>query len=403
MKTPSKTARRPLHAGSKPAAPDIQANALLQIRDWLAPRKSEMVAALKELVLLESPTHDKAACDQLCGVLADKFVELGGRVKVHRQRKAGDHLQVDFGGERGRKPILLLGHYDTVYNRGTLASMPWRESKGLVYGPGVFDMKGGIVQTMFCIRALQESGQLQRPVTVLLVSDEEEGSASSRAITEKLAARTQAVLVCEPAGRGGALKTARKGVGGFTIRVSGVASHAGLDFEKGQNAILELSHQVQAVAAMTNLERGITLNPGIIRGGTRTNVVPSEAEAEFDLRIASKIDGDVMMRKIRALRAVNKKCKLQVEGGINRPPLERSPAVVALFHQAQKVAKVLGFSLNEIAVGGGSDGNFTAGLGIPTLDGLGAVGDGAHSPRESVVAAEMPRRAALLAGLIALL
>jgi glutamate carboxypeptidase len=264
----------------------------------------------------------------------------------------------------------------------------------------VFDMKGGVVQLMFAIQTLQAMGPLGRPVTVLLVSDEEEGSETSRPITEKVASRCEAVLVCEPAGHGGALKTARKGVGGFTIRVSGVASHAGLDFEKGQNAILELSHQVQAVAAMTNLERGITLNPGIIRGGTRTNVVPSEAEAEFDLRVASKLDGDLMLRKVRALRAVNKKCKLQIEGGINRPPMERSPAVVALLHQAQGVAKELGFPLSEIAVGGGSDGNFTAGMGIPTLDGLGAVGDGAHSPHESVVAAEMPRRAALLAGLI---
>jgi glutamate carboxypeptidase len=396
MKTPSQTTSGSRKVHLEPPIPQ-----LLPIRDWLAPRKAEMVAELKELVVIESPTHDKAACDQLCAVLAGRFRELGGRVKLYRQKKAGDHLQVDFAGERGRKPILLLGHYDTVYNTGTLATMPWRESKGLVYGPGVFDMKGGIVQMMFAIRALQETNQLQRPLIVLLVSDEEEGSESSRAITEKLAGRCDAVLVCEPAGRGGTLKTARKGVGDFTIRVSGVASHAGLDFEKGQNAILELSHQVQAVTAMTNLERGITLNPGIIRGGTRTNVVPSEAEAEFDLRIASKLDGDLMMRKIHALRAVNKKCKLHVEGGINRPPLERSPAVVALFAQAQKVAKELGFSVNEIAVGGGSDGNFTAGLGIPTLDGLGAVGDGAHSPRESVVAAEMPRRAALLAGLIA--
>ncbi len=376
---------------------------LSQIRDWLASRKSDMVGDLKELVLMESPTHDKAACDKLCAVLAEKFRQLGGRVKLHRHKKAGDHLQVEFAGAKGRKPILLLGHYDTVYETGTLATMPWRESKGLVYGPGAFDMKGGIVQLMFAMRALQAAGPLPRPVTVLLVSDEEEGSETSRPITEKLASRCEAVLVCEPAGRGGALKTARKGVGNFTIRVSGVASHAGLDFEKGQNAILELSHQIQAVAAMTNLERGVTLNPGIIRGGTRTNVVPSEAEAEFDLRVASKLDGDLMMRKVRALRAVNKKCKLQVEGGINRPPLERSPAVVALFHRAQKVAKELGFSVNEIAVGGGSDGNFTAGMGIPTLDGLGAVGDGAHSPRESVVAAEMPRRAALLAGLIATL
>jgi glutamate carboxypeptidase len=396
MNTPARMTSKRRKAELQPVV-----SPLLLIRDWLAPLQSEMVADLKELVLLESPTHDKAACDKLAAVLGEKFRQLGGRVKLHRQKKAGDHLQVEFAGAKGRNPILLLGHCDTVYDIGTLATMPWRESKGLVYGPGAFDMKGGIVQVMFAIRALQQAGPLPRPLTILLVSDEEEGSETSRAITEKLASRSEAVLVCEPAGRGGALKTARKGVGNFTIRVSGVASHAGLDFEKGQNAILELSRQIQAVAAMTNMERGVTLNPGIIRGGTRTNVVPSEAEAEFDLRIASKLDGNLMMRKVRALEAVNKKCKLHVEGGINRPPLERSPAVVALFRQAQKVAKELGFSVSEIAVGGGSDGNFTAGIGIPTLDGLGAVGDGAHSPRESVVAAEMPRRAALLAGLIA--
>jgi len=375
---------------------------LPQLSEWLKPRKPEMIALLKELVVHESPTHDKAACDSLCRVLAEKFDQVGGKVKVHRQKKAGGHLQVEFGGARSGKPILLLGHYDTVYGIGTLASMPWRGSKGLLYGPGVFDMKGGIVQMMFAIRALKETlGSRPRPITILLVSDEEEGSETSRPITEKIASRCEAVLVCEPAGRGGALKTARKGVGNFTIRVSGVAAHAGLDFEKGHNAILELSRQIEAVAAMTNLDRGITLNVGIIRGGTRTNVVPSEAEAEFDLRIQAKLDGDVMMRKVRALRPVNKKCKLHIDGGINRPPLERSPAVVALFREAQKIARELGFSLSEIAVGGGSDGNFTAGLGIPTLDGLGAVGDGAHSPRESVVAAELPRRAALLAGLIA--
>ena len=366
------------------------------------PRLPEMVASLKQIVLLESPTQDKAACDKLCVILADQFRQIGGRVKLHRQKSAGDHLQVDFAGASGRKPILLLGHYDTVYSTGTLDSMPWRESKGLIYGPGVFDMKSGIVQMMFAIRALQSSNEpLSRPLMVLLVSDEEEGSESSRAITEKVAAKCEAVLVCEPAGRGGALKTARKGVGGFTIKVSGVAAHAGLDFEKGHNAILELMRQVEAVSAMTDLERGITLNVGIIRGGTRTNVIPAEASADFDLRIASKADGVMMTRKIRALRAIDKKCKVQVEGGVSRPPLERTPAVVALFEQAQAVAKELGFSLSEIAVGGGSDGNFTAGLGIPTLDGLGAVGDGAHSPRESIVAAEMPRRAALLAGLIA--
>jgi len=383
---------------SVPEAPTFQ---LWQVQEALTACSAEMVASLKELVLNESPTNDKGACDRLCSLLASQFAGLGGRVKVHRQKKSGDHLQVEFGGARDRKPLLLLGHYDTVYEVGTLASMPWRESKGLLYGPGVFDMKGGIVQMMFAIRALKETLQaLPRPVTVLLVSDEEAGSETSRPLTEKIASRSEAVLVCEPAGRGGALKTARKGVGHFTIRVSGVAAHAGLDFEKGHNAILELSRQVEAVSAMTDLDRGITLNAGIVRGGTRTNVVPSEAEADFDLRVQTKLDGERMMRKIRVLRPVNKKCKLHIAGGINRPPLERLPAVVALFRQAQAIAKELGFSLNEIAVGGGSDGNFTAGMGIPTLDGLGAVGDGAHSPRESVVAAELPRRAALLAGLI---
>ena len=263
-----------------------------------------MVERLKELVLMESPTNEKSACDKLCAHLAEQFEQLGGRVKLHKQKTAGDHLQVEFRGAAGRKPILLLGHYDTVYSSGTLATMPWRESKGLVYGPGVFDMKGGIVQMMFAIRALQETlGSLPRPVTVLLVSDEEEGSATSRKITEAVAGRSEAVLVCEPAGHGGALKTARKGVGDFTIRVGGVAAHAGLDFQKGRNAILELARQVQAVAAMTNLERGITLNVGLIRGGTRTNVVPAEAAAEFDLRFVSKIDGDLMTRKIRSLKA----------------------------------------------------------------------------------------------------
>lgn len=396
--------QRPTATGSQKTDAEVEDSKLRQLQEWLAPRKSEMVEQLKELVLMESPTNEKAACDKLCAVLAEQFRQLGGRVRIHKQKRAGDHLQVEFRGAVSRKPILLLGHYDTVYGSGTLATMPWRESKGLIYGPGVFDMKGGIVHMAFAIRALQEAfGTLPRPLTVLLVSDEEGGSASSRKITESVASRCEAVLVCEPAGRGGALKTARKGVGDFTVRVGGVAAHAGLDFEKGHNAILELARQVETISAMTNLERGITLNVGIIHGGTRTNVVPSEAVAEFDLRFTSKIDGQLMTRKVRSLKAVDPKCKLQITGGVNRPPLERTAEVAALFAKAQSVAKQLGFTIHEIAVGGGSDGNFTAGMGLPTLDGLGPVGDGAHSPRESVVAAEMPRRAALLAGLIATL
>src|SRR5271166_322009 len=383
---------------SNPQQPKSELSGVLR---WLTDRQPEMVERVRELVTRESPTNDKAACDALCAYLAEQFRTLGGRVKVHRQTKAGNHLQVDFAGARGRKPVLLLGHYDTVYDLGTLKTMPWREDEGRLCGPGVFDMKSGIAQIMFALRALREvKDGLPCPVKVWLVSDEEEGSESSRSLTEKLASQCAAVFVCEPAGPGGALKTARKGVGGFVLKVTGQASHAGLDFEKGQSAILELSHQIQAVSQLTNLKRGITLNVGMIRGGTRTNVVAAEAVAEVDLRIARKSDGPVMERRVRSLRPVNKKCSLQVEGGVNRPPLERTEQVAALFRTAQKIALELGFPLNEIAVGGGSDGNFTGGLGIPTLDGLGGVGDGAHATHEFVLASELPRRAALLAGLI---
>ncbi len=372
------------------------------VLSWLTDRQPEMIEQVRELVVRESPTHDKPACDALCAYLAEQFLPIGGKMRVHRQPKAGNHLQVDFTGARGRKPVLLLGHYDTVYDLGTLKTMPWREKNGHLCGPGVFDMKGGIAQIMFALRALREvNGALPRPVTVWLVSDEEIGSDSSRALTEKLAAKCAAALVCEPAGPGGALKTARKGVGDFRITVSGKSAHSGLDFDKGHSAILELAHQIHAVSRLTDLNRGITLNPGVIRGGTRTNVIASEAVVEVDLRIASKSDGPRMERLVKALRPVNRNCQLRIEGGINRPPLERTRQVAELFHLAQQIGQELGFPLKEIAVGGGSDGNFTAGIGVPTLDGLGAVGDGAHASHEYVVSAELPRRAALLAGLIA--
>jgi glutamate carboxypeptidase len=396
----SAAGRIPLMTKTKTAQPDSPPSG--DVLGWLTERRPAMIEQVRELVVRESPTHDKAACDALCAYLAEQFRALGGKLKVHRQGKAGDHLQVDFAGARGRQPVLLLGHYDTVYELGTLQSMPWRESGGRLYGPGVFDMKGGIVQVMFALNALQEvNGALPRPLTVWLVSDEETGSDSSRALTEKLAAKCAAALVCEPAGPGGTLKTARKGVGDFRITVTGKAAHAGLDFDKGHSAVLELSHQIQAVSRLTDLKRGITLNPGVIRGGTRTNVIAGEAVAEVDLRVARKSDGPRMERRVKALRSVNRRCQLLIEGGINRPPLERTKEVAALFHTAQRIALGLGFAVGEIAVGGGSDGNFTAGIGVPTLDGLGAVGDGAHACHEYVVAAELSRRAALLAGLIA--
>ena len=360
-----------------------------------------MIAVLRRVVLQESPTHAKQACDELCELLASEFGPLAGSVEIHRQAASGNHLQIDFPGRVEQAPVMLLGHYDTVYELGTLQSMPWGEDDGRLYGPGVFDMKAGIVQILFALKALREvMGELPRPVKVWLVSDEEAGSASSRATTEALAKQCAAVLVCEPSGPGGALKTARKGVGAFTLKVTGVAAHSGLDFEKGHNAILELAHQLHEVARFTDLGRGITLNVGIVRGGTRTNVVPAEASAEIDLRVASKLDGAEMECRMRELRPVNPNCTLEITGGMNRPPLERTAQVASLFELARQVADELGFELRETAVGGGSDGNFTAGVGVLTLDGLGAVGDGAHAAHEHVIAAELPRRAALLAGLI---
>jgi glutamate carboxypeptidase len=291
---------------------------------------------------------------------------------------------------------------DTVWDVGTLKTMPVREKNGRLFGPGVYDMKAGIAQMIFAVDTLRElRGAVPRPVTILLVSDEEVKSASSRAILTKLAKQSAAVFVLEPsAGLQGALKTARKGVGEYKVKVTGRPSHAGLDPQDGHSAIIELARQIGRIAAFNGTRRGTTVNPGIIRGGTRTNVVAAEAEVEVDARIARIADGPRLDRKFRSLRPFDKVCRLEISGGINRPPLERTPAVVGLFRKAQAAARELGFEVDEASVGGGSDGNFTAALGIPTLDGLGAVGEGAHALNESVVISEIPRRTALLARLI---
>jgi glutamate carboxypeptidase len=327
---------------------------------------------------------------------------LGGTITFHRNSEFGDHLQAEFPGEQAGKPILLLGHMDTVYPIGTLSTMPCRVADGRLYGPGSFDMKSGIALILHAIEGLvSQRGQLPIKVQVLLVSDEEVGSMSSRRITENLARQCAAVLVLEPAaGARGAVKTARKGVGEYRLRVSGVAAHAGLDPGKGHSAIVELARQIERISRLSNLERGRSLNVGLVRGGTRTNVIAAEAVAEIDVRIARANDAEVIDRKLRGLKPVDRRCTLEMSGGINRMPMERTAGVVALYRKAQEVAVSLGWKLDEAAVGGGSDGNFTAGLGIPTLDGLGGVGEGAHAVHESIVVSELPRRAALLAGLI---
>jgi glutamate carboxypeptidase len=365
-------------------------------------RKDAIVETVRQMVEIESPSDNKQAVDKLGRWLASKFEALGGHSKFHRVTNFGDHLQVDFPGRDRRKPVLLLGHIDTVYPLGTLATMPCRIGDGRLWGPGTLDMKAGIAFMLYAIDSLRDQdGTLPRAVTVLLVSDEEVGSDSSRRITEEVAKRSGAVLVLEPSyGPQGALKTARKGVGQFELKVTGVAAHSGLDFEKGHSAILELARQIERLSKFTDLKRGLTVSVGLVRGGTRVNVVPAEATATIDVRIAKASDGASIDRKLHSLKPVNLNCKLRVSGGIDRPPLERGPGVVSLFRQASGLAKQLGWKLTEAAVGGGSDGNLTAALGIPTLDGLGAVGEGAHAVNESIVIAECPRRAALLSALI---
>jgi glutamate carboxypeptidase len=364
-------------------------------------RRDAIVDSIRDWVEVESPSDDKPACDRMGALLAARFAELGGRATIHHAEEYGNNVQIDFAGPGNAKPVLLLGHFDTVYPMGTLATMPCRIDKGRLFGPGTLDMKSGIALMWHAIEALQKwHNGLPRPVTVFLVSDEEVGSYSSRKITESLAKQSAAVLVLEPAAGRGAVKTARKGVGEYTLTVQGVASHAGLDPGKGHSAIVELARQIAVISKLNDLRSGVSVNPGVIRGGTRTNVIAAEAVVEIDVRIRQAKQAKPLDRKLQGLKPFDRHCKLHVEGGINRLPMERNAGVIALYKKAQQIAKQIGWKLEEAAVGGGSDGNFTAGLGIPTLDGMGGSGTGAHAVYEHIVIDELPRRALLLAGMI---
>jgi len=355
---------------------------------------------LRELVQQESPSEDRQAVNAAMA-LAERWArEQGARTKRHRQSEFGDVLELHFGPSRSsHKPVLLLGHLDTVWPIGTLAKMPWREADGRYWGPGVLDMKAGVVMALAALSTLREM-KSARPATLLLNSDEEVGSSISRAITERLALESSAVLVLEPA-QGLAYKTARKGVGNYHVQVTGVGAHSGVDFERGHSAVLELAKLVQTISSFTNLQRKLTVNCGVIAGGTRSNVVASSAHAEVDVRIAKASDAPYVEKLFRSLKVSDPHCKLTITGGINRPPMERKAGTIALFRKARALAAELGFVLDEAATGGGSDGNFTAALGVPTLDGMGAVGDGAHAPHESVVVEHLVPRTALLAAMIA--
>lgn len=365
-------------------------------------RRPEMLKMMAELVGLESPTEDRAGVNR-CVALVEQWIKAsGGKSQRSKQRSAGDLLLGRFGPARGAvKPLMLLGHLDTVWPLGTLKKMPFRVRQGRAWGPGVLDMKAGVVMALGALRMLLEAEQLTRPVWFLLNSDEETGSQCSRAFTESLARKCEAVFVLEPAqGIPGAYKTARKGVANYHLQVHGVAAHSGVDFSRGHSAVLELGRQIERASGFTDPARGITVNAGVIGGGTRSNVVAAEAWAEFDVRIAKAIDAKRMERRFRSMRVVDRQCRLEITGGLNRPPMERTSGTAALFRRAATMAAGLGFHLQEAATGGGSDGNFTSALGIPTLDGMGAVGEGAHAAHESILLDALVPRTALLAAMI---
>ena len=368
-------------------------------------KQSALLELTRELVLAESPSDNKAAVDACVAIAAEHARKLGGRIKLHKQREHGNLLEAHFGARSRsgtRRRVLLLGHLDTVWPIGTLKSMPCRLEDGRLWGPGVFDMKAGVAMAFTALEMLAEAGlpDSGREIVMLLNSEEEIGSQVSRPITEKLASECSAVFVLEPA-QGLACKTARKGTGDWRIDVEGVAAHAGVDFDKGASAVRELARIIETVSNWTDLKRGLTVNIGVVSGGSKTNVVAAHASAEIDVRIARRQDGPRIEKLFAKLRPADKRCKLTVSGGINRPPMERSRGTVALYQRARALAADLGFTLDEAATGGASDGNFTAALRIPTLDGLGAVGEGAHAPHESVIVEHLAPRTALIAALLA--
>ncbi len=366
-------------------------------------KKEEIIAAIGMMVECESPSDSPADVNRYVELLVEGSKDIASP-KLLKSDRYGKHLRLDFKlpgkGSEGR--ILGVGHSDTVWPLGTLKTMPYRRSKGRLWGPGVLDMKSGIAFFIYAVRALRDLDiPVRKKIALLIVSDEEIGSKDSRALTEAEAKQSSCVLVLEPGSNlTGELKTARKGISGYKLRVEGKAAHSGIDFGNGASAIVELARQIDRIAGFTDLKRDTTVNPGVISGGTRTNVIAAEARVDIDVRVVRIKDADVIDRKMRSLRPFDKRCKLTVQGGLNRPPMERTKGVADLFTRARKIGAEMGMQLEESSTGGGSDGNFTAAIGIPTLDGLGGVGEGAHAINESILVDRIVDRTALLAGLL---
>jgi glutamate carboxypeptidase len=359
----------------------------------------QMLSDLERLVNLESPTRTKELTDKAVSFFVERFQQLtGGCVEFFSQEEFGNHAKLTLG--EGDEQLLILGHIDTVWPAGEVTSRPFQRDESRVYGPGIFDMKCGLIQGLYAIHHVVQMTELKKKIVFLVNTDEEIGSPTSRSLIEAEAKKSTAVFVLEPAmGRDGALKTSRKGVGRFTIKVEGKSAHSGIDHEKGVSAIKELAHQILKVESLTDYDKGTTVNVGKVTGGGAVNVVPSSAEASVDLRVKTKEEAKRVTKEIMGLKPAISDSSLQVEGGMERPPMERQHSV-DLFEQIQEIARELHIPISEKSTGGGSDGNLTANLGVPTLDGLGAVGDGAHALHEYVEIKKIPERCALFANLL---
>ncbi|MFZ1471817.1 MAG: M20 family metallopeptidase [Anaerolineae bacterium] len=371
-----------------------------QLLQHIAAHQDQLIRDLLAWCALESPSNNPAATTRMAQMAAGHLAAAGAAVEIIPGQVNGSMVQATWAGGDG-KPLLLLAHHDTVHPIGSLARNPSRVEDGRVYGPGSYDMKGGALLAAAALAAIRSLGRpLPRPVILLSTADEELSSTDSRPLIEALARQAEAVLVLEPAFYGGELKTARKGVGTFTIRALGRASHAGGAHELGINAIVELAHQIQTLTALTDYARGITISVGLIQGGSAVNTVPAAAEMQVDARVWRLEDAAWVNQQVYALRPHLPGASLQISGGVERPPMERLPGTVRLFELARRLGQEIGLDLVERAVGGASDGNFTAALGIPTLDGLGVCGDGAHTDEEYVLIGQLAPRAAVLAGLL---
>jgi len=376
-------------------------------------RTPDMLALLKQLVETESPSHNKAAVDRVGVLVAEECRRLGAEVEIHTRTETGNLVEARFSlslslhpdgytsqKESGAKGILLLAHMDTVFPLGTLEKMPFYEKDDRVFGPGVSDMKGGIVVALTALAAVLENGSLAHPVTALFTSDEEIGSRTSQALIEKLAAESGLVLVLEPGMVDGSVKTWRKGVGEFTVRVRGRAAHAGGDHEKGRNAIEEIAHQILAIQKMTDYPKGTTLNVGVIQGGIASNVVPDEASIEVDLRVMQPGEAEHISAALHALRPVLDGTSLEVTDGSYRPPMPFNDTIKATFEKVKVIAAKSNIELKASGTGGASDANFVAPLGIPLLDGLGPAGGEYHSEREFIFRDSLTERTKLLAAIL---